>query len=87
MEVFEWKSEYCDTLQSMYRESTSLDEEFLVLLKAADEVLDYRLASSRYQTHQVVMEQGGNHRFENLHDYLPVIDKFLNASLHQKIQS
>jgi len=76
-EPFEWKREYCDFLESQYRESPSSKEAYLVLLQSADEVLDYRLAEDRYQRHQVVIEQGGNHRFENLADYLPEINKFL----------
>lgn len=79
-EAFEWKSEYCDTLQTMYREEALADEDYLVLLQSADEVLDHRLAEERYRQHRVIVEQGGNHRFENLGDYLPAIDDFLVLS-------
>lgn len=78
-ETFEWKAEYCDTLKSMYRDAPADGGRYLVLLQTGDEVLDYRLAEQRYKTHQVIIEQGGNHRFENLHDYLPVIDEFINS--------
>jgi predicted esterase YcpF (UPF0227 family) len=61
----------------MYRKSTMDSEDYLVLLQTGDEVLDYRLAELRYARHQVIIEQGGNHRFENLTDYLPVIDEYL----------
>jgi predicted esterase YcpF (UPF0227 family) len=77
-EKFEWKLEYCDFLKSVYREAPSSSEAYLVLLQSADEVLDYRLAEERYRQHRVIVEQGGNHRFENLIDYLPVIDEFLD---------
>ncbi|MCW8962238.1 MAG: hypothetical protein OQL16_00485 [Gammaproteobacteria bacterium] len=79
-EPFEWKPGYCDALESIYREAPASDENYLVLLQSADEVLDYRLAETRYQHHKVIVEQGGNHRFENLGDYLSVIDEFINAS-------
>ena len=76
-EKFEWKLEYCDFLKSVYREAPSSSEAYLVLLQSADEVLDYRLAEERYRQHRVIVEQGGNHRFENLADYLPNIDEFI----------
>ena len=79
-EVFDWKPEYLQQLQNIYREEVPLAERYLVLLQTADEVLDYKLAATRYQRHQVIVEQGGNHRFENLVDYLAVIDDFVNAS-------
>ena len=79
-ESFEWEPGYCDALKSIYRETPAADEKYLVLLQSADEVLDYRLAETRYQRHKVIVEQGGNHRFENLGDYLPVIDEFISAS-------
>ena len=78
-ESFEWLLEYCDTLASLYREAPTADERYLVLLQSADEVLDYRLAEARYRHHRVIVEQGGNHRFENLGDYLPVIEEFLEV--------
>ena len=76
-EQFEWKLEYCGFLESVYREAPQSNEAYLVLLQSADEVLDYRLADDRYREHRVIVEQGGNHRFENLVDYLPVIDEFI----------
>jgi len=76
-EQFEWKLEYGEILKSMYCETPSSNEAYLVLLQSADEVLDYRLAEDRYRQHRVIVEQGGNHRFENLVDYLPVIDDFI----------
>ena len=58
------------------REVIDINERFLVLLQTDDEVLDYRLAQSRYRHHDVIVEQGGNHRFENLSDYLQQIGSF-----------
>ena len=49
---------------------------YLVLLQTADEVLDYRAAADYYRDHQLCIEAGGNHRFENLADHLAAIDQF-----------
>lgn len=59
-----------------------LDEEnYLVLLQSGDEVLDHTQAAGFYRSHQVVIQTGGNHRFENLADYLPEISAFYNAAV------
>ena len=79
-EVFEWKTEYLQQLKNRYRQKVPLSERYLVLLQTADEVLDYRLAANRFRQHRVVIEQGGNHRFENLADYLALMDEFVSAS-------
>lgn len=76
---FEWHAEYNDELAAMYQQQADNRQRYLVLLQTGDEILDYQLALNRYQQHKVVLEQGGNHRFENLVDYLSVIDDYLDT--------
>jgi predicted esterase YcpF (UPF0227 family) len=72
--LFEWKSEYLDGLRRLFVEPRNGD--YLVLLQSGDEVLDYRIARRRYEKHRVVVEYGGNHRFENIEDYMCMIARF-----------
>ncbi|HFS85169.1 MAG TPA: hypothetical protein ENK72_00935 [Epsilonproteobacteria bacterium] len=51
---------------------------YLVLLQSDDEVLDFRIAAEHYKAHRVIVEYGGNHRFENITDYLSMIENFRN---------
>lgn len=60
-------------LRGLHREALRPQEAYLVLLQTGDEILDYRHAAAYYAAKDVVIEQGGNHRFENLADYLPRI--------------
>ena len=53
--------------------------EYLVLLQSGDEVLDYTKAKKYYENQRVVVEYGGNHRFENIEDYLSMIGNFKNG--------
>jgi predicted esterase YcpF (UPF0227 family) len=46
-------------------------------LQSGDEVLDYTKAQSLYNTHKIIVEYGGNHRFENIDEYLSMIEKFI----------
>lgn len=50
---------------------------YLVLLQTGDELLDYRVARTLYRNHQVIVTQGGNHRFENLQNHCSSIEAFL----------
>ena len=60
-------------LRAMQRPVLREEERYLVLLQQGDEVLDYRHAAAYYAAKDVVIEPGGNHRFENLSDHLPHI--------------
>jgi len=76
--VFDWTTEHVRNL-SPFR----LDQpggRCLVLLQSGDEVLDYRLARDYFRDHRVIIEQGGNHRFETLADYRSMIEHFHAAS-------
>lgn len=53
------------------------DVELLVLLQAADEVLDARMAQKRYSGQRMIIEQGGDHSFQNFPRYLPAVLEFL----------
>ena len=48
-----------------------------VFLQTDDETLDYRQAASFYLPHQLVVEQGGDHSFQNYSRHLPAIHKYL----------
>jgi len=75
---FEFKEKYLDDLYTLQIRPEK--GAYLVLLQSKDEVLDYTKAESFYSKHRVVVEYGGNHRFENLHDYLLMIKYFRNPS-------
>ena len=78
---FEFTPEHAAQLQALYRPQLRPDERYLVLLQSGDEVLDYRAAATYYGDHDCLIEAGGNHRFENLADYLPAIDTFRHGTL------
>lgn len=73
-EVFEFKAIYLEQLKTL--QSLPQKGEYLLLLQSEDEVLDYTKAQSLYNTHKVIVEYGGNHRFENIDDYLCMIANF-----------
>ena len=75
-EVFEFKSVYLEQLKTL--QVVPDKGKYLLLLQSGDEVLDYTKAKSLYNRHKVIVEYGGNHRFENIEEYLSMIEKFIN---------
>jgi predicted esterase YcpF (UPF0227 family) len=75
-EVFEFKPVYLEQLKTL--QTAPEKGRYLILLQSEDEVLDYTKAQSLYNKHKVIVEYGGNHRFENLDEYLSMIEKFIN---------
>lgn len=76
-ETFEWKKEYIHSLMSYAISKNSIKVPVLVLLQKGDEVLDFQKAATFYDGYEVVIQEGGNHRFENLEDYVAKIEAFM----------
>ena len=76
-EKFEWTKEHVTKLFSYAVAKDSIKAPVLVLLQKGDEVLDYKKAEEVFANYEVVTQEGGNHRFENLDEYLGRIDEFL----------
>jgi predicted esterase YcpF (UPF0227 family) len=76
--TFEWKKEHMIKLMSYAIADNSIKSSVLVLLQKGDEVLDYTKAESVYERYEVVVQEGGNHRFENLDEYIERISFFMN---------
>ncbi|GLP97228.1 YqiA/YcfP family alpha/beta fold hydrolase [Paraferrimonas sedimenticola] len=76
-ETFEVKIEHMDELKSMDTEVIRQPQNFLVLLQSDDEVLDYRQALWKYQSAQLIVQEGGDHSFVGFERHLPAIAEFL----------
>lgn len=73
---FDLTHQHIDQLKSLFRTPNSPDERYLVLLQTGDEVLDYRDAAELYADQQLIVDNGGNHRFENLAAHLSAIAQY-----------
>lgn len=76
-ESFEWTKEHIAKLFSYAISKNSIKAPVLVLLQKGDEVLDYTKAAEVYEEYQVIVQDGGNHRFENLDEYIGKIREFM----------
>ena len=73
---FEWKKAYLWQLARIAETMQLPGAELLVLLQSGDEVLDYTVAAEVLHDYEVIVEEGGNHRFENLGEHLGRIEAF-----------
>ena len=74
---FEITTSHVDELQQLTVDNVTRAENLLVLLQTGDETLDYRLAVDYYHGCQQIVEQGGNHRFQDYLQHLPTVMTFL----------
>lgn len=77
-EKWELTHEHAEQLKALEVEKLLSPESILLLAQTADEVLDYRLAVEKYKDCRSVIQEGGNHGFENFDQILPTIFSFLN---------
>lgn len=74
--TFEWKRSYLKALKKYSITNVKLSSNYLLLLQKGDELLDYKKAMAKYKGATLSLEEGGNHRFENLYDHLETIRMF-----------
>ena len=75
-ETFEFTKEHLNNLFEFAVGVPKSPANYLVLLQKGDELLDYTKAEDKYEGAKLVVQEGGNHRFENLIDYLAQIKGF-----------
>ena len=75
---FYFKKEYLKELK-IYKTKPKRAK-YLILLQSNDEILNYKKTLKKFKNRpnaKIVVEYGGNHRFENLDDYLCMIKNFI----------
>ncbi len=73
-DLFDFKASYIEEMKTL--EVLPVKGQYLLLLQSEDELLDYTKAQSLYNTQKIIVEYGGNHRFENINDYMSLIENF-----------
>jgi len=75
---FEVSSEHIQALKRLEVQKVLNQENFITLLQTDDEVLDYNDAVEKLPNSELVIEEGGNHSFENIESYFRKIGSFLS---------
>lgn len=74
---FEVISEHMQSLKAFDVETIKNQENFMTLLQTEDEVLDFNEAAEKLSESELIIEEGGNHSFENIESYFRKISVFL----------
>ena len=76
-EAFFLDDSHIQELHQLEVQTITHTERIKVLLQTGDETLDYRKAVSYYQGCPQMVEEGGDHRFQDFEKHLPEAFKFL----------
>ena len=71
------ENKHIDELRQLDTPTLNSKSDYWVLLKTADETLDYRQAETKYQYYRLSIEQVGDHSFQDFQRFLPDIFRFL----------
>ena len=77
--------EHVNELENMDSEVLIYPHNYMLLAKTGDEVLDYRMAEDRYGAGTCIVQEGGDHSFENYALFLPIIFDFLAIKNKSKV--
>jgi len=77
-EVFTIDQNSVDELLQLHKVTNKNNPNYLVYLQKKDETLDYRLAETKYGSDCCNLEEGGNHSFVGLENYISDIIGFLS---------
>jgi len=69
---------HIDSLKA-YEVKETHPQNFLVLLQKGDEVLDYKEAKKKYHDSDLIIEEGGNHSYENFESKMERIKTFIHS--------
>lgn len=75
---FQWIEFHLENLKK-YEIEVICKENFMALLQTGDEVLDYKEAADKFADANLIVEEGGNHGFENIEKYFEEIRDFLKV--------
>jgi len=75
---FEVTNEHIQSLKAYNVINVENQGNFMTLLQTDDEVLDYNEAIEKLPNSELIIEEGGNHSFENIESYFRKIYSFFN---------
>jgi predicted esterase YcpF (UPF0227 family) len=79
-EKYVFTQEHMQIIKAFEIEPITKPERYLLLTQIRDEVLDYKLGVEKYAGCKQIVEQGGNHAFENFEQHLSLILEFLGVN-------
>lgn len=76
---FEWNENHIKMLKA-YDTRDITPHQYLLLVQKGDELLDYREAQLKFEGANRIVEEGGNHSYENIQSKFGIIENFAHTS-------
>jgi len=76
--TFSWEEKHLKILEELKNDALDRSK-FMVLLQKGDELLDYKDAQKKYNGSTLIVEDGGNHSFENIDNHFKIIQEFFTT--------
>ncbi|QSZ42623.1 esterase [Sulfurimonas aquatica] len=77
--TFEWNEKHIQMLKR-YKVNAATEKNFMLLLQKGDETLDYKEAIKKLPNSNIILEENGNHSFENIENHFQKIKEFFLLS-------
>lgn len=75
------KEHHIEELKAVDVKAVARINNYWVMLQTGDETLDYRLAAEKYSACELLIEEGGDHGFQNFERWIPETIGFLERRL------
>lgn len=84
-EEYELLPQHIDELKALDVEYITRPHQYLVMLQTGDEVLDYSQAFVKFAGSRMILEEGGDHSFQDFERYLDTVVDFCGIRKASKI--
>jgi len=81
---YSWNEKHLTMLKNYNCDKIQNIEKFMLMVQKNDELLDYRDAVKKYNGANQIIEEGGNHNFTGIEQYLETIRDFFAVGNHFK---
>lgn len=78
-EYYRLSTKHIEALRALETDRLQYPANFWLMVQTGDETLDYRLAVEKYRGCRQLVEQGGDHSFQDFDRWLPDIMEFFTA--------
>jgi len=82
--IYTLTAQHIDEIKAVEVAQLQRPENYWLLLQKGDEVLDYRCAAAKYSVSKQLLEEGGDHSFQNFDRHIGAIIDFLQQT-HKNI--
>lgn len=74
---YEISLKQCDSLKKYIVTNVKNEDNIMIISQKGDELIDYQVAINHIKNATIILQEGGNHAFDNINEYFDDIKSFL----------